>query len=282
MEVEQRKKVVHKYLENPEASQRKIAKELKIAPSTVWNILKRYKETLSVDRAVSSFTYRPKGDPKLTKKIVCDVKRNPGLSVRKRARKLDTTPSVIQRTLKAQGYKSFNVVKVPNRSDKQCKTVKTRVRLLYDKLLRGYSGCILMDDENYMYSDTAQLKVKGHYYAKTRLDVDDKYKYQCLEKFPEKYLIWQGICSCGLKTDAFVTKGTINGELYLEECLKKRLLPLIRKHRAPLLFWPDLATAHYCKRVLGGSKAKDSNTSPNDTTHPIAQSSGPSSIFGPL
>lgn len=145
---------------------------------------------------------------------------------------------------------TFNVIKVPNRNDKQCKTVKARVRLLYDQVLLKHSGCILMDDETYVYSDTAQLKVKGYYYAKKRLEVDNKYKFQCLEKIPQKYLIWQGICSCGLKSDAFVTHGTINGELYLEECMKKRLLPLIKKHRAPVLFWPDLATAHYCKKVL--------------------------------
>lgn len=79
---------------------------------------------------------------------------------------------------------TFNVIKVPNRNDKQCKTVKARVRLLYDQVLLKHSGCILMDDETYVYSDTAQLKVKGYYYAKKRLEVDNKYKFQCLTEVP--------------------------------------------------------------------------------------------------
>lgn len=51
MELGQRKQIVHKYLENPALSQRKLAKSLNIARSTVWYVLKQYKETLSTERA---------------------------------------------------------------------------------------------------------------------------------------------------------------------------------------------------------------------------------------
>jgi len=47
----------------------------------------------------------------------------------------------------------------------------------------------------------------------------------------------------------FFTKGTIDGENYRKECIKKRLLLLYKKHDVPPsmmhLFWPDLVPAHY-------------------------------------
>jgi hypothetical protein len=58
-------------------------------------------------------------------------------------------------------------------------------------------------------------------------------------------MIWQAICSCGMKSKAFITSRTMNSDLYMKECLEKRLLPFIRQHNSPVKFWPDLASCHY-------------------------------------
>lgn len=42
----------------------------------------------------------------------------------------------------------------------------------------------------------------------------------------------------------------MTGAIYLNECLKKRLLPFIRSHTIFTLFWRDLASAHYSKAVI--------------------------------
>ena len=44
----------------------------------------------------------------------------------------------------------------------------------------------------------------------------------------------------------------MTAEIYLNECLKKRLLPFIEEHYAKdeILFWPDLATVHYAKKCV--------------------------------
>lgn len=77
-----------------------------------------------------------------------------------------------------------------------------------------------------------------------------KYKYKKMDKFGKKFLIWQGICSCGLKTQPFVTDRSMDSSLYERECIRKRLLPLIRQHTSSVLFWPDLATCHYSRKLL--------------------------------
>lgn len=84
-----------------------------------------------------------------------------------------------------------------------------------------------MDDETYQYYDLGQTRGPEFYCAEERLGVEDKHKFKELEKFPAKYLIWQAICTCGLKTTPYISKGTMNGDSYPKNCLKRRLLPLI-------------------------------------------------------
>lgn len=72
-------------------------------------------------------------------------------------------------------------------------------------------------------------------------------------------MIWQGICSCGLKTKVFITSTTMNSKVYIEECLKKRILPFIRQHKTNVMFWPDLASCHYSKEVLEWYAANNVN-----------------------
>lgn len=37
----------------------------------------------------------------------------------------------------------------------------------------------------------------------------------------------------------------MTSEVYVKECMQKRLSPFIHMHRSPVKFWPDLATCHY-------------------------------------
>jgi hypothetical protein len=50
----------------------------------------------------------------------------------------------------------------------------------------------------------------------------------------------------------YFCQGSMNKEIYIKECIKKRLLPFIRQHHEidKILFWPDLATCHYAKVVI--------------------------------
>lgn len=63
-------------------------------------------------------------------------------------------------------------------------------------------------------------------------------------------MVWQAICSGGRRSKSFVTSGTINSEVYIKECLKKRLLPLYKDHDHQPIFWPDLASCHYSNLTL--------------------------------
>lgn len=147
MELEKRKLIVHKHLENPSWSASKIAKVLKFPVNLV---IKRYKDTLSVDRAQRIYHKSGTRDKELRRKVLRYVKSNPGVSIRDLAKKYDSNFSTVRNILSREGYKSFCASKHPNRSLKQNLVTKKRARLLYERVLTKFDGCILMDDETYV------------------------------------------------------------------------------------------------------------------------------------
>ncbi len=65
-------------------------------------------------------------------------------------------------------------------------------------------------------------------------------------------LVWQAIDQFGNTSEPYISEGTMNGKIYLEECLKKRLIPFLEQYhkKRKILFWPDLATCHYRQDVI--------------------------------
>ena len=117
--------------------------------------------------------------------------------------------------------KSFKLKTVPNRNDKQNVMAKTRAHKLYREYLTKFS-CVIMDDETYVLENFKQLPGMCFYTAIQRNGVEEHFRTKRKAKFPKKYLVRQAICSCGRASHSFITTGTVNKEIYREECLKKR------------------------------------------------------------
>jgi transposase len=215
------------HIENFYLSCRQIAKRLNFSRRTVSKVLKRFNETLTVERAPGSGGQKGPVNPNLTRKVLKSIENNCNLSDRDRARKLGTSRENVCRIRIRNGFKSFKAIKHPNRSDKQDLAMKKRTRLLYDKILTKHGGCLVMDDETYVKMDFRQLPGQKYYVSRIRGQVPDKFKYIYQDKFAKKLMIWQGICSCGRKSHAYIVCGNMNADLYIKECLKKRLLPLL-------------------------------------------------------
>ena len=61
-------------------------------------------------------------------------------------------------------------------------------------------------------------------------------------------MIWMAISSKGVsKVYVHQSKQAIRQETYINQCIKKRLIPFIKQFHQDgnYLFWPDLANAHY-------------------------------------
>lgn len=128
--------------------------------------------------------------------------------------------------------------------------------------------CIIKDDETYCKADFSQLPEKQFFYENKEKPVSNIFKCIETKKFGSKFMIWQAICSCGLKSSAFVTKRTMNSDLYIKECLGKRLLPFIKKLNCRSLFWPDLAAIHYSRKVLDWCTENDVFLVPKEANPP--------------
>lgn len=118
--------------------------------------------------------------------------------------------------------KSYVVQKVPHRTDEFDLRAKSRAKKLYSSELTNFKGCVLMDDETVAKADFKELSGRSFYTAHLRLGVRKQLKYKKMQKFGTKYMVWQAICTCGKFTRPFVTNGTINRQVYINECLQKR------------------------------------------------------------
>ena len=79
-------------------------------------------------------------------------------------------------------------------------------------------------------------------------------------KFEPQVLVW-----CALSSQRFsemyvhTSKIAINKNIYINECLKKRLIPFINEYHSDdnYVFWPDLASSHYAKNTIEWFKSNN-------------------------
>ena len=151
------------------------------------------------------------------------------------------------------GIRAFVKEDAPKYKDGQAERAKKACRLIYrNKVLSAPGRVIIMDDETYVPVDRNAINGKEFYNARIRGGVADQFRFKPREKFTAKYLVWQAIDENGNVSEAYIQKGTMNGETYLNECLKKRLLPFIERHHPDrnILFWPDMARIHYTGAIV--------------------------------
>lgn len=244
-----RTEIIKYFQLNPTWSYKKLAKHTKVCRQTVSNVIKQYRENLSVDRKPGSGRRNGPHDVSKAKKIERIFKRAPNTSGRKAARLAQCSDYLVRKVKANAGLKTYKAQKVPDRNAAKNLEAKNRARKLKSSFIKKYSCCI-MDDETYVLADFSQLPGQKFYVADARGNVEEKFRTQKQTKFPRKFLVWQAICSCGKRSQSFVTTGSINTEIYIKECLQKRLLPFIRLHNVSTYFWPDLASCHYGKQAL--------------------------------
>ena len=84
-------------------------------------------------------------------------------------------------------------------------------------------------------------------------------------------MVWLAISPGGISEPFFCHwRGSLDGEMYREDCLKRRLVPFLQeKHEdGNYVFWPDLASAHYAKATQELLKTLDVNFVPRDINPP--------------
>jgi hypothetical protein len=183
-------------------------------------------------------------------RIERQFEKNPSLTIRNCAIKTNIPKSsVFHIKKKILGINGFSKKSAPKYKEGQEKRAKTGCRKIYRNHAR--EKVIIMDDESYVFADPSEAPGKKYYHAKQRGKVPIAHKFKPKTKFSTKYLVWQAIDEQGHVSEPYISTGTINGRLY-KKILKDYLLPFIEKYhnKSDVIFWPDMASSHYCKDVI--------------------------------
>lgn len=95
-------------------------------------------------------------------------------------------------------------------------------------LLKNPEKVLLTDHQTSVSFHPKNVPGKQYYYGK---DCPIQCQIKEAETYYEKLLTWQCLDEEGNVSYPFVTTATVTGKDYLKECLKKKLIPSIGKHR---------------------------------------------------
>ena len=110
-----------------------------------------------------------------------------------------------------------------------------------------------MDHETYLTLDGNEWQGASYYTSKDGTGtVSDKVMYIDKTKFPKKVLLWLCISEKGMSEPVFFKGGlAVNAKVYQKKCLPK-VADFIQKchENDDIVFWSDLASAHYAPTTL--------------------------------
>ena len=95
------------------------------------------------------------------------------------------------------------------------------------------------------------MRGNDSYYSNDRT-LTHAVKYIDVQKYEENVLVWFAISPKGMSQIYFRASGlAVNQDVYLDDCLIKRLKPFIAQHYIgqKYVFWSDFASSHYAKSV---------------------------------
>ena len=111
----------------------------------------------------------------------------------------------------------------------------------------------IIDHESYFTFSHSTINGNGNFYSSDVTLTPADAKYQPIAKYEPKLLVHVIISDRAISKPYFLPSGlAINQHNYLEQCIKKRLVPFIEEHHSDgeYVFWPDLVSSHYANAVI--------------------------------
>ena len=170
-----------------------------------------------------------------------------GVSYRKAGRKFRISASYAHKIIQTKSkIKKRKKKKIPHRTDDQKLMAKTKCGRFY----RAFSKFDwIIDDFTLSHSS---INGNDNFYTSDINLCPSSVKYYTKAKCEPKLLVSVAFSVKGMSKILIRQSGlSINQKIYLEDCIKKRLIPFIKEHHqdSQFVFWPDLAMSHYAKSV---------------------------------
>jgi transposase len=176
-----------------------------------------------------------------------------GMGIRRLGRKFGVTHANICQKLAKMNIKYRKRTKTPKYNAKQQLKARKRSRRLVNQFY-GTGIEIVMDDEKYFRFDSIEIPANAGFYTDDIKKCPESVKFFGKEKYAPKLLVWLALSPKGISQPVVrrTRSCAVNQDTYINECLKPKLLPFLRKHHADsnYIFWPDLAKPHYSKTAI--------------------------------
>jgi transposase len=228
------------------------------ARSTLYDILKRKANNLDAERKIGSGRPAKKMTKIAVKRLKSRIDHSHGISQRKLGRIFEVSQSMICKTLQNETSIEFKKkIRTPSRNPQQKELLRPKCAKL-TRLFRGKQ--VIIDDESYFRLSNSDLSGNSGFYSSDVSTTPNSVKLKRVAKFEPKLLVWVAISPLGMSSHFIVPSGqAVNEDVYIQHCLKARLVPFIKRVHADdeIVFWPDLASSHYSKKVLAYLKSEN-------------------------
>lgn len=239
-----------------------------IPRSTVYSYIKKYGESEKVHFKRPPGHRAVLGTTKLRNRIKKIDKTRPSTTTVAAAKEVEISKSYLS-TIKVHdlGIKARTKKRAPNNNPSQKSRINDNCKKLLQKIR---SKVVIIDDETYVPLDPANVPGRHFFHSSDPSEVKYEDKIRKKDNFFKKHCVWQCISSSGHVSDPVILEGNINQDVYLKNCIKEGLEKFINKfHKNDnVVFWPDLATCHYAKKVTDYMRLKNIDFVPKDANPP--------------
>lgn len=219
--------------------------------ATIYRILNRYENGLAAKRKSGSGRKAKIFTKKNLKKLEAMFENKDQVSIRLAARKFNASKSLVHKMLATKTkIRHRKKQSIPARNDGQIESAKTKCDQMRRKLT---NRDFILDDESYFTFSCSNLTGLDGFYTSNLSSAPNEVRYAKKKKFEQKVLVWLAISPRGISQPFICNSGlAINADRYLNECIKRKLIPFIKSHYQDgrYVFWPDQASSHYAKTVL--------------------------------
>ena len=227
--------------------------KLGISKSTTYRVMKKMDKGDSLARKVGSGRKAEKMTSKRVSTLERYMKDNLGASQRKAALKFGVSIAYVNKIVRTKTRLSYQRRKrVPGATDQQKKKQKERCsRLRRNQMNTKNKAQIIMDDESYFsFKGNNQPGNRG-FYSDAIGGAGDDVRYAKVDKFTPKVMVWVAFSEHAISQPFFLQRGAMDAGTYRTKCLPKLQKFIQDNYRGQkVIFWPDLAPAHYQKDVL--------------------------------
>lgn len=194
---------------------------------------------------------------KQVKRLAKQINNKDGISQRHLAKQYHISQPYISKIINTKtSIRYYKKKRSPQRTLVQKAAVRTKCRKLVSIFRKKI---IIIDDESYFGLSNTELSSNAGFYSSNTSETKNDVRLKRKGKFEPKLLVWIALSEKGISNHFIVPSGqAITADVYISKCLTRleKFIEVVHKNDN-IVFWPDLASSHYSKKVQDYLRSKN-------------------------